>query len=221
MAKQLTQELLEDYYSTLPQEGEYYARCEMHIPDDIEGKRVLDLECRKGKGAYAISDRVKPGGSVVGIDSSKDNVANAIEWAPKSHWAGADWEQTLSFKQGFPENLQVAGIEDNSVDVVIINSVINVAYDKQATLGEIIRVLKPGGYLYLSNIFLISELPDYMAESIRRDGGPFGSAFTFEEFTELTKQAGFGNPDVESVQYLRVEDLGNVDFADAVVKFPK
>lgn len=221
MAGQIRHEALEDYYANLPQAGEYYTRCEMHLPEDMVGKRVLDLECRKGKGAYAISDQVVPGGSVVGVDSSKSNIENAIEWAPKSHWAKEDWEKYLTFKQGFPENLVVAGIEDNSIDIVIINSIINVSYDKNVALQEINRVLKPGGYLYLSNIYLVSELPDYMAESIRRDGGPFGSALTFDEFNELAKEAGFSNIEVESTQLLRVEDLGNVEFAEADIRFIK
>lgn len=215
------EEILEDYYSTVPQDGEYYSRCEMNLPPEMAGKRVLDIECRKGKGAYAISDQVVPGGSVIGVDSSKSNIENAIEWAPKSHWAGDKWEETLSFKQGFPENLRVAGIEDNSIDIAIINSVINVVYDRRTALREIFYVLKPGGYLYLSNIFLNTDLPDYIAESLRRDGGVFGAALTFDDFSDLAQEAGFTQIEVQSAQRMMVEGIEGIEFAEAIVKFTK
>mgnify|MGYP001823903906 FL=1 len=57
--------------------------------------------------------------------------------------------------QGFYEDLPVANA---SVDVVISNGVLNLAPDKRQVLGEISRVLKPGGRLYLADVVVQREL---------------------------------------------------------------
>ena len=46
----------------------------MSIPADIEGKRVLDVCCRKGKGAFALADAVGPSGYVIGVDVDQAGV---------------------------------------------------------------------------------------------------------------------------------------------------
>ena len=51
-----------------------HTRCVMVLPDDLAGKRVLDIECRKGLGAFKIADRVGEGGFVVGTDSSVEKI---------------------------------------------------------------------------------------------------------------------------------------------------
>lgn len=42
------------YYAALAPAAGFQGRCAMSIPADIEGKRVLDACCRKGKGAFAL-----------------------------------------------------------------------------------------------------------------------------------------------------------------------
>jgi ubiquinone/menaquinone biosynthesis C-methylase UbiE len=49
-------------------------------------------------------------------------------------------------------------LEDNSFDVVISNSVINLIPDKIATLKETMRVLKPGGCLRIANQIAIGPV---------------------------------------------------------------
>lgn len=43
----------EAHYAEMPRDG-YSGRCEMLLPEDLRGMRVLDLGCRNGKGAYKI-----------------------------------------------------------------------------------------------------------------------------------------------------------------------
>ena len=52
------------YYAALSPAAGFQGRCAMSIPADIEGKRVLDVCCRKGKGAFALADAVGPSGFV-------------------------------------------------------------------------------------------------------------------------------------------------------------
>jgi len=57
-------------------------------------------------------------------------------------------------------------IPSASADVVISNCVINLAPDKLAVFREIIRVLKPGGRLAVSDIALKQPLPAELANDI-------------------------------------------------------
>ena len=51
----------EAHYAEMPRDG-YSGRCEMLLPEDLRGMRVLDLGCRNGKGACKLADRVGPDG---------------------------------------------------------------------------------------------------------------------------------------------------------------
>ena len=53
----------EAHYAELSRDG-YSGRCEMFLPEDLRGMRVLDLGCRNGKGACKLADRVGPDGFV-------------------------------------------------------------------------------------------------------------------------------------------------------------
>ena len=66
----------EAHYAEMPRDG-YSGRCEMLLPEDLRGMRVLDLGCRNGKGAYKLADRVGPDGFVLGVDPSAACVARA------------------------------------------------------------------------------------------------------------------------------------------------
>ncbi len=149
------------------------------------------MECRKGKGAYAISDRVGPEGFVIGIDSSAANIENAIEYAPRSHQAKEDWSDYLAFSQGYFEDLRSAGIQDESIDVIIVNSVLNVAFDREAALREVYRVLAPEGYLYHANVFTMNPISAVLADGLRVDGNVFGAALTREAYVSLVERVGF------------------------------
>ena len=75
-------------------------------------------------------------------------VAKAPEAASKGGYAN------VVFKVGGMEHLR---LEDESIDVVISNCVINHAGDKLADFKEMIRCLRPGGRLVLTD--LVAEGP--------------------------------------------------------------
>ena len=66
----------------------------------------------------------------------------------------------MTFKHGYIEDLKSLGIDDGSVDVVISNCVINLSPDKGRVFAELLRVLKPGGELYFSDVFADRRLPE-------------------------------------------------------------
>lgn len=138
------------YYAALSPAAGFQGRCAMSIPAYIEGMRVVDVCCRKGKGAFALADAVGPSGFVVGVDPDADNVAAACASAPGNHWAGASWKRYLRFSLAIPENLSQARIDDASFDLVYINSALNLAWSLPAALAEFARVLAPGGRLWVA-----------------------------------------------------------------------
>lgn len=168
-------------------------RCAMVLPPagELTGKRVLDLECRGGLGAFKIADLVGERGFVIGLDSDEAQIARAVARAPEQHWAGSAWRDRLHFAVARPDDLRGAGIEDASVDVVIINSVLNVQPDPTAALREIVRVLASGGYLYLDAVLAADPLPADIVARFHGSPNVFGVAPTEDWLVDALHTAGF------------------------------
>ncbi|WP_080797145.1 class I SAM-dependent methyltransferase [Arabiibacter massiliensis] len=180
------------YYAALPREG-YSGRCEMLLPDDLAGRRVLDLGCRGGKGACKLAERVGEGGFVLGVDPSPAFVERARALAARKRTAGEAWAGRLAFACALFEDLAPAGVEEASFDLVFANSVLNLAWDLQAALESAVRALKPGGFLHLAGVFADEALPADEARALAAQGNVFGAARTLEEFERMARQAGFAS----------------------------
>ena len=107
----------EAHYAELSRDG-YSGRCEMFLPEDLRGMRVLDLGCRNGKGAYKLADRVGPDGFVLGVDPSAACVARAEATAAAARAEGAAWAERLAFARGCFEGLRAAGVDCEEVKKV-------------------------------------------------------------------------------------------------------
>jgi arsenite methyltransferase len=57
-------------------------------------------------------------------------------------------------------------VEDGWADVVISNGVFNLCADKPAVLGEVFRVLKPGGWLQFADIANGKPIPEAAVDNI-------------------------------------------------------
>lgn len=127
--------------------------CGILVPPALEGARVLDIGCGSGRDVFSLSQLVGPSGSVIGIDATQEPITFArrmTDW----HMQVFGYDRpNVEFLVGTMEDLATAGIEDNSVDVVVSNCAINLSAAKERVLKEILRVLRPGGELYFSDIF--------------------------------------------------------------------
>lgn len=108
----------------------------------VNNKKILDVG--SGWGGICI-ELYHAGGLVTGIEPDKEEL-QISKLLDQIEGAGVD------FIHGYGENLPFA---DNSFDIIICNSVIEHVTDVSMVISEIMRVLKPGGAIYLS-------IPNYL-----------------------------------------------------------
>ncbi|QHT56840.1 arsenite methyltransferase [Cellulomonas sp. H30R-01] len=147
-----------------------------------EGERVLDLGSGGGIDVLLSAKRVGPTGFAHGVDMTEEMLALARANAER---AGAT---NVAFHQGTIEDLP---LDDASVDVVISNCVVNLSPDKPAVLGEVFRVLVPGGRVGISDVVAEDDLtPEQRAERGSYVGCIAG-ALSRQEYLDGLAAAGF------------------------------
>ncbi|MFT4641618.1 MAG: arsenite methyltransferase [Verrucomicrobiales bacterium] len=193
--KRLPEEILTKFYG-----------CGSPLPLALDGCSVLDLGCGTGRDVYTAAQFVGSTGKVIGVDltASQLEVANRYkENLCRTFDLPAD---AIRFAQGPLEDLAALGIEDASVDVVISNCVLNLCPDKRQVLGEIARVLKPGGELYFSDVFASRRLPDGLRNDPVFHGECLGGAWYWEDFRRFLAELQIPDYRVMSQSVLEIED---------------
>jgi SAM-dependent methyltransferase len=115
------------------------------------GEHVVDVGSGAGIDSLIAGKLVGPEGRVTGVDMTRAMVA-------KARTAAAAMAAThVEFREGFAESLPVP---DAWADVVISNGVMNLFPDKLSGLGEMARVLKPGGRLQIGDILVQKPVGD-------------------------------------------------------------
>jgi len=112
---------------------------DLHLLDDVRGRRAIVLGCGGGQDAVALE---KLGAIVVGIDQSAAQIEYARKYAARHNAVNA------SFAQCAIEDL--SRFDDCSFCLAISIGVMEYVEHLDAALGEASRVLAPGGPLYLS-----------------------------------------------------------------------
>ena len=164
--------------------------CGSPIPEQLEGKTVLDLGSGSGRDCYLLSKLVGPHGKVIGVDMTDEQLEVARKHQEYHAEAFGMQESNITFVKGFIEDLAGAGIEDESVDLVISNCVINLSPDKHKVFSEIFRVLKPGGELYFSDVFSDRRVPQELATDPVLVGECLGGAMYTEDFRRQMSALG-------------------------------
>lgn len=168
-----------------PEVVERFYGCGSPIPPAIEGCTVLDLGCGTGRDAYICAKLVGPRGRVIGVDMTEEQLRIAAAHQARHASLFGYSTPNTRFVHGYMEELADAGIEDESVDVVISNCVINLAPDKERVIEEILRVLRPGGELYFSDIFADRRLPVEWRDDPVLLGECLAGAMYVEDFRRL------------------------------------
>jgi len=132
----------------------------------LQGKAVLDMGCGDGGISIGLAER---GAKVVGIDYDSNSIGLARRKA-EEHNIAVDF---------FVNDAEGTELANNSFDVIVCNAVIEHVFHPERLAGEIARLLKPGGILFLDtpnrysilqlisdthyNLFGISIMPRWMA----------------------------------------------------------
>ncbi len=181
-----------------PEVIERFYGCGSPLPPALEGCTVLDLGCGSGRDCYLLSRLVGESGRVIGIDMTEEQLAVArqhCDWhAQKYGYA----QSNIDFVQGYIEDLTTAGIADNSVDLVVSNCVVNLSPDKKKVLAEVLRVLKPGGELYFSDVYADRRIPQALQKDPVLLGECLAGALYWEDFRRIMQELGC--PDVRIVK---------------------
>jgi len=202
----------------------HFYGCGSPLPPLLEGCTVLDIGCGSGRDVYVAAQLVGPGGYVIGVDMTDEQLQIArdnLTW----HMARFGYiRPNVDFQQGYMEDLASLGIADNSVDVVISNCVLNLSLNKRAVFGEIFRVLKPGGELFFSDVFSGRRVPKRFHTDPLLHGECLAGAMYLEDFRRLLREfgcldyrivnsrpIGLDNPEVEST-------IGMVDFYSVTIR---
>lgn len=148
---------------------------------------VIDLGSGSGMDVFFAAQQVGPGGRVVGVDFSAEQLAKARKLA-----ADAGFDQ-VELREGRVESLPA---EDEGFDCVISNGVVNLSPEKDRVFAEVARVLRPGGRLAIADIVSEQQLKESIICDADLWASCIGGAAQQDAYRETIESAG-----------LRIEDL--------------
>ena len=180
--------------------------CGSPLPPLLEGMTVLDLGCGTGRDVYIASKLVGESGCAIGVDMTTEQIKTAIKYQDEQRERFGFKTSNVKFKQGYIEDLKSLGIEDNSVDVIISNCVINLSPVKEQVFKEIYRVLRPGGELFFSDVFVDRRIPKSLSSDPVLHGECLGGALYVEDFRRLMKAAGWADYRTTNIREFGLDD---------------
>ncbi len=151
------------------------------------GEVVVDLGSGGGLDVCRASKQVGPTGRAIGIDMTPAMIDRARANAKSGGYTNVEFHLSTIDKIPLP---------DASVDCVISNCVLNLAPDKPAVFREIVRVLKPGGRLAVSDIALKHELPEAIAKSVAAYVGCIAGAIRIDDYRSGLLATGFEHVEI-------------------------
>ncbi|OLS20771.1 MAG: Demethylrebeccamycin-D-glucose O-methyltransferase [Candidatus Heimdallarchaeota archaeon LC_2] len=151
-----------------------------------ENSKVLDVA--SGLGASSIEIAKKFGANVIGIDLSTENINTATLKAEK-----LGLSNIVKFQVANAENLP---FPDNYFDSIISECSFCIFPDKEKVTSEMYRVLKPGGFLGISDVVIEKNLPSNLEHMIFRVSC-ISDAQSVPQYLSYFNKGGFTSIEVE------------------------
>ncbi|MGE3820751.1 MAG: arsenite methyltransferase [Isosphaeraceae bacterium] len=148
-----------------------------------EGEVVVDLGSGAGFDALLAARRVGPKGRVIGVDMTDAMLEKARANAEALGVSGF-----VTFLKG---EIEALPLENDSVDVVLSNCVLNLVPDKDQAFREVVRVLKPGGRLSVSDMAWSVEPEPATRRDLELIVGCIGGALVLDDYVARLERAGF------------------------------
>ncbi len=158
---------------------------------------VVDLGSGSGMDVFFAANRVGPGGRVVGVDFTAEQLEKARRLA---HEAGFD---QVELREGRIEDVPV---ETESCDCVISNGVVNLAPDKALVFAEAARVLRPGGRLAIADIVSERQLKEATVCNADLWAACIGGAAQQDGYRDAIESAGLVIQDWRDNPYEFISD---------------
>lgn len=161
--------------------------------------RVLDIACGPGNSARLLADEF--GAIVTGVDYS-----NSLLEQARNLTVVAGLSQRVDFLHAEAQHLP---FEQDTFDVVFCECALCTFADAPRVLTEMLRVLKPGGRLALSDIIINAPVPDALQSALGH-ALCIAGARSAGEYQTLISAAGFNPPrshDVSSVLLDTVQQI--------------
>lgn len=161
------------------------------------GDTVIDLGSGAGNDCFVARHETGDSGKVIGIDFTEAMIKKARANAEKLGF------NNVEFRQGDIDDMPVS---DDVADVVVSNCVLNLVPDKQKVIGEIFRVLKPGGHFSISDIVLVGDLPEALREDAEMYAGCVAGAIQKEEYLGYIAEIGFDRVSIQKEKAIVIPD---------------
>ena len=142
---------------------------------------VLEIGC--GSGGYAVHLAKRIGCQVVGLDINAEGVRNAKALAEKDKLGARVKFEQCDVSQRLP-------LEDDAFDAIYSNDVLCHVPRRSQVLGDLRRVLRPGGRLLFSDALIIGGLLSHEEIAIRSSIGMYFFSPPGEN-ERLMKQSGY------------------------------
>lgn len=162
-----------------------------------KGDTVIDLGSGAGNDCFVARHETGPEGKVIGIDFTPTMIRKARENAEKLGF------NNVEFREG---DIDAMPVSDAVADVIVSNCVLNLVPNKLKVIGEIFRVLKPGGHFSISDIVLVGNLPAALKEDAEMYAGCVAGAIQKEEYLQFIKEAGFENILIQKEKPIAIPD---------------
>jgi SAM-dependent methyltransferase len=110
-------------------------------------------------------------------------------------------------------------VVDQSIDVVAQNCLFNIfePADLAKALAEVVRVLKPGGRLLMSDPIATRPIPQHLQQDERLRAMCLSGALTYEEYLQQLIQAGFGQIEIRARRPYRLLDCQTYGLAEPLL----
>jgi arsenite methyltransferase len=152
-----------------------------------DGEVVVDLGSGGGLDVFLAAQKVGRTGRSIGIDMTPEMIDLANRNLSRSKFDNVEFHLA---------EIEAMPLASGSVDCVISNCVLNLVTDKEKAFSEIVRILKPGGRLAVSDIALHKLPPPEREESVRALTGCIAGAILTSTYRNMLERAGFSSVEI-------------------------
>ncbi|WP_422007832.1 arsenite methyltransferase [Roseivirga pacifica] len=179
-----------------------------------KGDTVIDLGSGAGNDCFVARHETGVEGKVIGIDFTPAMIEKARANAEKLGY------NNVEFREGDIDDMPV---NNGVADVIVSNCVLNLVPNKPKVIGEIFRVLKPGGHFSISDIVLIGDLPEALREDAEMYAGCVAGAIQKSDYLQHIVDAGFTNITLQKEKPISIPDdiLSKYLSAEEIADFNK